>query len=42
MFSKFNLDAILMVLPVSIVNILEHIGDIEGVSLAIGKILRKK
>ena len=42
MFPKFNLDAILMVLPVSIVTILEHIGDIEGVSLAIGKDIKKK
>ena len=42
MFPKFNLDAILMVLPVSIVTILEHIGDIEGVSLAIGKDIKKE
>ena len=37
MLPKFNLDAILIIAPVAIVTLLEHLGDIESVSVVINE-----
>jgi len=41
-FPKFSLDAILLMLPISLVTILEHIGDIESISVVTGKDIKKE